>query len=129
MRLSLRFIIPLLIVLAGVAYGVVPLVDSLTVRWFTRDLDIRANLVATTVEDAVQEHLLAGNLTRVRQLFGKITQDERLFAMGFCAAPGSKPLATSSLPKELTCDRLTRFTTGDPSTHLLDTSRCPRPPI
>ena len=125
MRLSLRFIIPLLIVLAGVAYGVVPLVDSLTVRWFTRDLDIRANLVATTVEDAVQEHLLAGNPTRVRQLFGKITQDERLFAMGFCAAPGSKPIATSSLPKELTCDRLTRFTTGDPSTHLLDSPRGP----
>ncbi|MES3035563.1 MAG: trehalose-6-phosphate synthase [Gemmatimonadota bacterium] len=125
MRLSLRFIIPLLIVLAGVAYGVVPLVDSLTIRWFTRDLDIRANLVATTVEDAVQEHLLAGNQARVRQLFGKITQDERLFAMGFCAAPASKPIATSSLPKDLTCDSLARFTTGDPSTHLLDSPRGP----
>ena len=125
MRLSLRFIIPLLIVLAGVAYGVVPLVDSLTIRWFTRDLDIRANLVATTVEDAVQEHLLAGNPARVRQLFGKITQDERLFAMGFCSAPTSRPIATSSLPKDLTCNSLTRFTTGDPSTHLLDSPRGP----
>ncbi len=125
MRLSLRFIIPLLIVLAGVAYAVVPLVDSLTIRWFTRDLDIRANLVATTVEDAVQDHLLTGNRTRVRQLFAKITQDERLFAMGFCGVGDSKPIATASLPKELACDSLARFLTGDASTHLLDSPRGP----
>ncbi len=125
MRLSLRFIIPLLIVLGLVAYAVVPLVDSLTIRWFTRDLDIRANLVATTVEDAVQDHLLAGNQARVRQLFAKITQDERLFAMGYCAAGGVKPIATASLPRELACDSLARFTTGDASTHLLDSPRGP----
>jgi len=125
MRLSLRFIIPLLIVLAGVAYAVVPLVDSLTIRWFTRDLDIRAKLVATTVEDAVQEHLRTGNRVGVRQLFAKITQDERLFAMGFCRPGDSKPIATASLPKELACDSLVRFATGDPSKHLLDSPRGP----
>ncbi len=125
MRLSLRFIIPLLIVLGLVAYAVVPLVDALTIRWFTRDLDIRANLVATTVEDAVQDHLQAGNQARVRQLFAKITQDERLFAMGYCAIGATKPIATASLPKELACDSLARFTTGDPSTHLLDSPRGP----
>ena len=38
MRLSLRFILPLLLVLGVVAYSVVPLVDSLTLKWFTRDL-------------------------------------------------------------------------------------------
>jgi trehalose 6-phosphate synthase len=125
MRLSLRFIIPLLIVLAGVAYAVVPLVDRLTIRWFTRDLDIRANLVATTVEDAVQDLLLVGNQAKVRKLFAKITQDERLFAMGFCGVGDSKPIATASLPTELACDSLARFMTGDASTHLLDSPRGP----
>ena len=72
MRLSLRFIVPLLFVLGLVAYAVVPLVDSLTVRWFTRDLDIRANLVATTVEDAVQELLRA---------IRRITREEGLSAI------------------------------------------------
>ena len=47
MRLSLRFIIPLLLALAVLAYAMQPLVDNLTVRWFTRDLDIRANLIAS----------------------------------------------------------------------------------
>lgn len=39
MRLSLRFVIPLLLALAAFAYVAVPLVDKLTVRWFVRDLD------------------------------------------------------------------------------------------
>ena len=45
MRLSLRFVIPLAIALGAIAYGVVPLVDELTLKWFVRDLDIRRNLV------------------------------------------------------------------------------------
>ena len=49
MRLSLRFIIPLLMVLGVFAYAVLPLVDDLTVRWFMRDLDIRATLIANWV--------------------------------------------------------------------------------
>ena len=42
MRLSLRFLIPLLLALALFAYAAVPLVDTLMTRWFVRDLDIRA---------------------------------------------------------------------------------------
>ena len=125
MRLSLRFIIPLLVVLAGIAYALVPLVDSLTVRWFTRDLDVRANLVATTVEDAISENVFNGNTTRIRQLFAKVTQDERLFAMGYCSAPTVAPIATVSLPPALRCDSLARFTAGDPSTHVLPSRRGP----
>ena len=42
MRLSLRFLIPLIAALALLAYFVVPQIDALTVRWFVRDLDSRA---------------------------------------------------------------------------------------
>ena len=42
MRLSLRFIIPLALALAAIAYAVVPLVDQLTLKWFMRDLEIRS---------------------------------------------------------------------------------------
>jgi hypothetical protein len=40
-RLSLRFIAPLAITLALLAYGLVPLVDRLTLRWWVNDLDTR----------------------------------------------------------------------------------------
>ena len=123
MRLSLRFIIPLLIVLAAVAYGVVPLVDNLTVRWFTRDLDIRANLVARTVEDAVHDLLKTDDRRKVKQLFEKLTQDERLFAIGYCATPRAAPIATTSLPSGLQCDSLEKFRTGRVETHLLQNAQ------
>ena len=125
MRLSLRFIVPLLVVLAAIAYAVVPLVDRLTVRWFVRDLDVRANLVASTVEDAISENVFTGNTPKIRQLFAKVTQDERLFAMGYCSGTTVVPIATASLPQELHCDSLARFTSGDPSSHILPSIRGP----
>ena len=80
MRLSLRFIIPLLLALGVVAWAVRPLVDRLTLTWFVRDLDLRATLIANTVQEPVQELVLGNFRTRVLQLFTRITQDERLYA-------------------------------------------------
>ena len=48
--LSLRFVLPLVIVLAVIAYGVVPVVDSLELKWFIRDLDMRSKLMVNTME-------------------------------------------------------------------------------
>ena len=54
MRISLRFIIPLALALAAIAYAVVPLVDNFTLKWFVRDLDIRTKLIATAVQESDQ---------------------------------------------------------------------------
>ena len=48
MRLSLRFLVPLVIAIGVFAYVAVPLADTLMLRWFVRDLDIRSSLIATT---------------------------------------------------------------------------------
>jgi trehalose-6-phosphate synthase len=123
MRLSLRFVVPLLLALGIFAYAAVPLVDKLTLRWFSRDLDIRANLIANTVEEPLQDLLEAKNRRRILQFFTRITQDERLFALAFCPVDGSDPLATPTLPKEITCAGLQRF--ADPKGNLLQTSTGP----
>jgi len=61
MRLSLRFVLPLMLVLAGIAYANVPLVDQMTLNWFVRDLDMRSSLIANTIQEPLQELLAAGN--------------------------------------------------------------------
>ena len=96
MRLSLRFILPLLAALALIAYATRPLVDRLTTQWFIRDLEIRADLIATTVHEPMEELTRAGNRSRLLQFFARIAQDERIFAVGYCptATPG-RPLATA----------------------------------
>ena len=123
MRLSLRFVIPLLLALAALGYAVVPLVDKLTLRWFVRDLDIRATLVANTVQDRVQDLVQGGNRQRLLQYFTRITEDERLFAVGFCPAGQGPPVATPTLPEDVSCADLQRF--AGSSGHLLDSPKGP----
>jgi len=108
MRLSLRFIVPLALALGAIAYGVVPLVDELTLKWFVRDLDIRKNLIATAVQEPLAELLTAKERDRVRMqrvqdFFTRILQDERLFALGFCDAAGKLVYRTPTLPPDVAC--------------------------
>jgi trehalose 6-phosphate synthase len=123
MRLSLRFIIPLLIVLSVIAYAVVPLADQLTLRWFMRDLDMRSTLVANTLHDPLQDLMVAGNRNRILQFFNRITRDERLYAMAFCPLAPGPSVASTTLPPEITCSDLERYSA--PTGYLMSSPRGP----
>jgi trehalose 6-phosphate synthase len=109
MRLSLRFIVPLLVVVAAFAYAVLPLVDNLMVRWFMRDLDIRASLIANTVQEPLLDAIAADQLTRARQILTRITQDERVYGVAVCRAPEAVPLSAGTLPPEVRCADVQSF--------------------
>ena len=109
MRLSLRFIVPLVLALAAVAYAVLPVADNLTVHWFIRDLEIRANLVANTIHESVQEIDRSGSPERLVQFFTRIAEDERTYAIAFCSSADAQPVATATLPPTITCADLDRF--------------------
>lgn len=123
MRLSLRFIIPLAIVLAAIAYAVIPLVDQLTLKWFVRDIDIRSTLIANAVQDPLLELVRAGSRNKMLIFFGKITQDERLFAVGYCDASQKPLVATRTFPQGLSCRDVEKF--RDPAAHVLEGARGP----
>ena len=103
MRLSLRFIIPLLIAIAAFAYAAVPLADALMQRWFVRDLDARSSLIAAAVQDPLTRLIAAGSDPRILQYFGRMLQDERLYALGLCFGSRGVPVATSLFPRTLDC--------------------------
>lgn len=111
MRLSLRFVVPLLFVLLLVAYAVVPLVDRLTERWFMRDLDMRSALIASTIRDSLLELRAADTHEKVVRYFTRITADERLLAMGFCDFERKELFATKGFPGEITCASLPTMAT------------------
>ena len=123
MRLSLRFIVPLLLALGAFAYAAVPVVDKLTLKWFVRDLDGRASLIANTVEEPLQDLIRAGNRTKILQFFTRITRDERLYAMAFCQSANAQPVATPTLPSAIRCTNLDRFSGS--SEHLLERAEGP----
>jgi trehalose 6-phosphate synthase/phosphatase len=53
MRLQLRFLVPLVVTLIVAAILAVPLLDRVTLQWFSRDLNSRGLLVANTLSDSV----------------------------------------------------------------------------
>ncbi|HXC41299.1 MAG TPA: trehalose-6-phosphate synthase [Burkholderiales bacterium] len=109
MRISLRFLVPLVLALGAIAYAVVPLVDQLTLKWFLRDLDTRAAVIAKATQDQlsglVREPLREPETHRtVLKLFDRIIEDERVYAIGFCDESGKLRYATGLYPTaEVSC--------------------------
>jgi trehalose-6-phosphate synthase len=108
--LSLRFVVPLALALAAIAYAVVPLVDRLTFQWFVRDLDMRGALIVQTAQDPLVELLKSGRGARERVLryFDRIAEGQRIFALGFCDPSGKLIYATRVFPEAVRCTRSER---------------------
>jgi trehalose 6-phosphate synthase len=109
MRLSIRFVLPLVLLLAILASAVMPLAERLTFRWFVKDLDLRATLVANAVEAPLQGLSATSDARGMRAFFARITQDERLFAMGYCDPTEQRPIGTPTLPSGMRCDTLAQY--------------------
>jgi trehalose 6-phosphate synthase len=103
LALSLRFVLPLVIVLAVIAYGVVPVVDSLELKWFIRDLDMRSKLMVSTMGGPLADLLASNSTGKISAYFTRIIQDERLFAVGFCDLENRLLYETQAFPQDVTC--------------------------
>ncbi len=113
MRLSLRFILPLAAVLIVIAYTTVPLMDKLIERWFVRDLDMRSQLITNSIKEPLLERLAGGSTSRIGSYFNRITQDERLYAIGFCDATSGALIVTKKFPADIRCETIGQFSSGN----------------
>jgi trehalose-6-phosphate synthase len=103
MKITLRFTVPLFVALTIIAYAIVPLVDALTFKWFIRDLDIRAKLIASTMQDSLNSALTRPSGGNIQSLFSKAIQDERLYALGLCDIGLRLTHKTQTFPKSVRC--------------------------
>ncbi|MGH8078632.1 MAG: hypothetical protein ACREPE_15110, partial [Lysobacter sp.] len=117
-RLQLRFLLPLIIAMVVAAYIALPLMDKVTLRWFSRDLSARGLLVANALSDSVADALLSPRPARLQRLLDRTAQDERLFAIGVCDANGRMLQNTEGYPGTLSCE--TALTAADGSELRLD---------
>jgi trehalose 6-phosphate synthase len=112
LRLSLRFVLPLLAVLAAFAYALVPLVDRLTLSWSVRDLETRSSLIARAIQEPLRGQLGAESPGKLLNFFNRITQDERVYAIGYCPTANGALVATPGMPSALRCDGLGGYRTS-----------------
>ena len=103
LRLQLRFLLPLLIALLAAAYFALPLMDRLTLRWFSRDLTLRGELVANALSDSIAESLRGPSFDRLQPLFTRAIANERLIAVALCSRDDVLLRATASYPSKLDC--------------------------
>ncbi|MBV8211200.1 MAG: trehalose-6-phosphate synthase [Burkholderiaceae bacterium] len=103
-RLQLRFLVPLVLTLVAAAYLALPLMDQLTLRWFSRDLDLRGSLLASGLSDSIGEALAEHRVTHLQALFDRTVQDERLLAIGLCSLDGQLLERTKGYPRGLDCE-------------------------
>jgi trehalose 6-phosphate synthase len=108
-NLQLRFLLPLVVVLTASAYLALPLMDSLTLRWFARDMNMRGNLMANTLSESIAEGLQDPKGRKLQHLFNRAVEDERLVAIGWCSPLGELLLRTPNFPKGMTCAEAERL--------------------
>jgi alpha,alpha-trehalose-phosphate synthase [UDP-forming] len=102
-RLQLRFLVPLVVTLVAAAYLALPLMDRLTLRWFSRDQDLRGALLANALSDSIAEALSHERSSHLQTLLNRAVQDERLVAIGLCSLDGHLLDRSAGYPPTLTC--------------------------
>ncbi|MGH8797192.1 MAG: alpha,alpha-trehalose-phosphate synthase (UDP-forming) [Caldimonas sp.] len=103
-RFQLRFLLPLLLTLGLAAYVALPLMDRLTLRWFSRDLTLRGELVTNALSDSIADAMKDPRHGRLEALFNRTTKDERVLAIGLCSLDGKLLRHTDGYPTSLGCD-------------------------
>ncbi|HKQ23944.1 MAG TPA: trehalose-6-phosphate synthase [Burkholderiales bacterium] len=104
LRLQSRFLVPLVLTLVAAAYIALPLMDRLTLRWFSRDLDMRGVLVTNALSDSIADALPDDGKKRLQTMFNRAAQDERLFAIALCSTDGRVVRRTTAFPAVLGCE-------------------------
>jgi trehalose 6-phosphate synthase len=104
MRSALRFVLPLLVLLALVALGASAFMSQQARDWAERDLAMRAQVILAGAREGLAERLSRNEPARVGSLLEELVRDERLLGAAVCGA-GERPiLATKAFPRDLRCD-------------------------
>jgi trehalose 6-phosphate synthase len=107
-----RTVLPLLLAAGVVAYLGLPYIDRLLTNWFRSDVELRARLVASSVEETlpalVDKHDQAG----IRKYAGKITADQRLVGLLICGSDGWTEFKTERVPAAVSCDSTAKLASG-----------------
>ncbi|WP_242392425.1 trehalose-6-phosphate synthase [Anaeromyxobacter oryzisoli] len=106
--MAYRILLPLLGILAALAWGATWFVNGTTRSWFERDVQLRTRLVAAGAREALATYFRAGDRQKLAAVLDEIARDDRIMAAALCT-PSMKPLArTSALPSRYACDALAK---------------------
>lgn len=119
----LRYSSAVLGLVAVLVLAFAPLASTLVDAWSQRDLQLRSKLLFNSIKDYVALQLADGHAENLSAFFERLTEDEKLLALGYCDAHGKLKYATKLMPASLTCEALARLDAATFSTVESSTGR------
>ncbi|MGH8137370.1 MAG: alpha,alpha-trehalose-phosphate synthase (UDP-forming) [Steroidobacteraceae bacterium] len=99
----LRFVMPLALASAVVAYFAMPHVDRMLAEWFRGDIELRASLIEGSMEERLVDLVGRHDKTGVRKYLSHVATDKRISAILVCDADGTLFYRTAPTPPEISC--------------------------
>ena len=104
MRFALRFLVPLLVLLALIAWGASAVATRSARSWAERDLRARARLVLSSSRETLERTITAGDRAGSRALLDALVRDERLIAASVCDRQLNPLASVGDLPRQARCE-------------------------
>jgi trehalose-6-phosphate synthase len=99
----LRFVLPLALASAVVAYFAMPHIDQMLAEWFRGDIELRASLIEGSMEERLADLVSHHDKTGLRKYLARVAIDKRLSAILVCDADGTLFYRTAPTPPEISC--------------------------
>ena len=99
-----------LVVVLVVAFA--PLASMLVDAWSQRDLELRSKLLFNSIKDYAALQLAEGHGEQLGAFLERLTEDEKLLALGYCDERGVLRFATKLMPASFSCEALARADTA-----------------
>jgi trehalose 6-phosphate synthase len=102
-QIIVRYAVPVIAAVSLIAFVGVPVIDSILAGWFRQDVQTRARLVMTSIEDTLRAVLDAGDPQGASAYLERIAGDEKMLGVLVCSADGRAVVRTERVPTVVAC--------------------------
>ncbi|MDA9437305.1 alpha,alpha-trehalose-phosphate synthase (UDP-forming) [Bradyrhizobium sp. CCBAU 51627] len=91
-----------------VAFGISPFAGGIVQQWSRSDVEARSRLVFNAIQLFLDRDIEDQSWDRLSDLFGRVAQDKKILAVGFCNHTGALIAPTPEMPASFRCDKIAR---------------------
>ena len=99
-----RTVLPLLLAAGVVAYFGLPYIDRLLTEWFRSDVQLRARLLMSSMDESLTTLVAKGDQQGLRKYTAKIIADQRVLGILICLPHGGTMFKTELVPTAVSCE-------------------------
>ncbi len=91
-----------------VAFGISPFTGGIVQQWSRSDVEARSRLVFNAIQPFLDRDIEDQSWDRLSDLFGRVAQDKKILAVGFCSHAGALIAPTPEMPANFGCDKIAK---------------------